>query len=251
MIGIICKKQQRQAIHLKLGILCAGDRELAPFLPYIAHGITSQKAMLTIHEGDIHGVSAAALFSGVCKVNAAVAAQILIDHYHVDLIINTGTCGAMDASLDLFDTVISTESVYHDVAENILTGFHPWMESVFFPSDRHLLSLAQIAAERTGIEHRIIFGRTATGEAFITDEGRAEINAQFHPLSVDMETAAVAHVCHVNRIPFLSIRTVTDTPARRGSGDFERNCEKASAIAKNITLTLIDEIRRAGGNFNQ
>ena len=227
---------------MTIGILCAGDRELEPFLPHIEGEKISAKAMLTVHEGTIHGVPVAALFSGVCKVNAAIAAQILIDHYHVSLIINAGTCGAMDTSLDLFDTVISTESVYHDVAANILTGFHPWMESAFFPSDHRLLSLTHIAAERTQTGHRIIFGRSVTGEAFITDEGRDEINAQFHPLSVDMESAAVAHVCHVNRLPFLSIRTVTDTPARRGSGEFERNCEKASAIAKDITLNLIDEL---------
>ena len=227
---------------MTIGILCAGDRELAPFLPHIENKRTSAKAMLTVHEGEIHGLHVAALFSGVCKVNAAIAAQILIDHYHADLIINAGTCGAMDPALDLFDAVIAAESVYHDVAEHILTGFHPWMDSAFFPSDPSLLMLAEAAVKRMQDIGRICFGRTVTGEAFITDEGRNEINQRFHPLSVDMETAAVAHVCYVNRIPFLAVRTVTDTPARRGSEEFEKNCEKASAIAKDITLALIDEL---------
>lgn len=227
---------------MTIGILCAGDRELAPFLPHIENKRTSAKAMLTVHEGTIRGMPVAALFSGVCKVNAAVAAQILIDLYHVDLIVNAGTCGAMDPALDLFDTVISTESVYHDVAEHILTGFHPWMESVFFPSDPSLLMLTEAACKRIQGIGKIRFGRTVTGEAFITDEGRNEINQRFHPLSVDMETAAVAHVCYVNRLPFLAVRTVTDTPERRGVGEFEKNCGKASAIAKDITLALIDEL---------
>ena len=227
---------------MKLGILCAGDRELAPFLPHIENEQLTKKAMLTVHEGAIRGMNVAALFSGVCKVNAAIAAQTLIDHYHVDWIINAGTCGAMNPSLDLFDTVISTESVYHDVAENILTGFHPWMESPFFPSDPQLLSLAESLPPDMAAPFRIVFGRTVTGEAFIEDEGREAINERFQPLSVDMETAAVAHVCYVSRIPFLSIRTVTDTPARRGSGEFEKNCAKASHIAKEITLALIQKL---------
>lgn len=233
---------------MKLGILCAGDRELAPFLPHIENEIISEKAMLTFHEGTLCGMPAVLIFSGVCKVNAAIAAQILIDRFHADLIINAGTCGGMDPTLDLFDTVISAESAYHDVSENILTGFHPWTESVWFQSDAHLLSLAQSAASQLEAEHKIAFGRMVTGEAFITDDGRDQINEAFHPLSVDMETAAIAHVCHVNQIPFLSIRCITDTPAHRGSGEFERNCEKASAIAKDITLALIREIRASEGD---
>lgn len=187
---------------MKLGILCAGDRELAPFLPHIENDIISEKTMLTVHEGSIHGISIAALFSGVCKVNAAVAAQVLIDHFHVDLIVNAGTCGGMDPSLGLFDTVISTESAYHDVAPGILTDFHPWMESVFFPSDAELITLAHCAVQRMKHEYRIIFGRTVTGEAFIEDNGRDEINEAFHPLSVDMETAAIACVpCKPRSLP--------------------------------------------------
>lgn len=36
------------------------------------------KAMLKFYGGKIHGIAVLALFSGVCKVNAAIAAQILL-----------------------------------------------------------------------------------------------------------------------------------------------------------------------------
>lgn len=102
----------------KIGILCAGDDELAPFLPLIENRTETRKAMLTIYEGEISGVPAAVLFSGVCKVNAAVAAQILIDSYGAQAIINAGTAGALEESLAPFDTAVGTETAYHDVAEN-------------------------------------------------------------------------------------------------------------------------------------
>ncbi|MFR2156708.1 MAG: hypothetical protein ACLS43_06090 [Evtepia gabavorous] len=55
-------------------------------------------------------------------------------------------------------------------------------------------------------------------ETFLADEGgREAIRAAWHPLSVDMETAAVAHVCYVNQVPFLAVRTLTDT-ADQGRG---------------------------------
>ena len=67
----------------KIGILCAGDDELAPFLPLLDRRSVRRQAMLTIHEGWISSVPAAALYSGVCKVNAAIAAQVLIDSCRV------------------------------------------------------------------------------------------------------------------------------------------------------------------------
>ena len=119
----------------KIGILCAGDDELAPFLPLLDRRSVRRQAMLTIHEGWISSVPAAALYSGVCKVNAAIAAQVLIDSCRVEAIINAGTAGGIDPSISIFDTVISTETAYHDVAEDILTEFHPWMDSIWFPGD--------------------------------------------------------------------------------------------------------------------
>lgn len=227
---------------MKIGIICGGDREIAPFLSSIENSKVTEKAMLKIYEGTLGGMQVAALFSGVCKVNAAIAAQILIDCYQVDAIINAGTAGGMNPSLQIFDTVISTEVAYHDVAPHILTGFHPWLKSIFFSADQKLLCLTKKISEKIKTDGKILFGRMVTGEAFITDEGREEINRQYAPMTVDMESASIAHVCHVNKIPFLSIRTVTDTASHSGIEHFEENCTKAAQIAKDITTALLNEI---------
>ncbi|MBQ8150332.1 MAG: 5'-methylthioadenosine/S-adenosylhomocysteine nucleosidase [Clostridia bacterium] len=224
---------------MRIGIICAGDREVAPFLPLIEDDHITEKAMLTFHEGAIRGVPAVCLYSGVCKVNAAIATQILIDTFHVDAVINAGTAGGMDERLQIFDTVICTEAAYHDVAPDLLTEFHPWLENQFFQADPELLQLARTAATEAAAAGHVYFGRMVTGEAFITDEGRQRINEGYAPLSVDMETAAIAHVCYVNRIPFLAIRTITDTPSHSGAAHFEENCLRASAIARDITAALL------------
>ena len=128
---------------MKVGIVCAGDEEFAPFMPSIKDCKITEKAMLKFYEGKIHGVDVVALFSGVCKVNAAIASQLLIDVFGVNIIINSGTAGGMNPSLEIFDTVISTEVCYHDVAQDILTEFHPWMKSVFFQADPQLIELSK------------------------------------------------------------------------------------------------------------
>ena len=226
---------------MKIGILCAGDDELAPFLPQIKEMKITEKAMLRFYEGKLAGTDVVTLYSGVCKVNAAIATQILIDTFGVSAVINAGTAGAIDEKLNLFDTVVATDCCYHDVAEDILTDFHPWMKSVFFESAPYLLEKAKLAVKKTGLSN-VFFGRMVTGEAFITDEGREQITRKFAPLSVDMETAAVAHVCYVNNIPFLSVRSITDTAAHSGIDSFEENSAKASEIAAELTVEVIKEL---------
>lgn len=224
---------------MKIGILCAGDREAAPFFPWIEHCHIREKAMLKIHEGLIENTEVAVLFSGVCKVNAAIAAQVLIDTFGCDAIINCGTAGAMDERLKVFDTVISTEAAYHDVAEGALTRFHPWLESACFKADEALVHLA--AKSAGGIHHpgSIYLGRMMTGEQFIEKDACDQINRRYAPLCVDMETASVAHVCYVNRIPFVAVRTMTDVPRDGDEAAFEANCDRASQLSAEIVWQML------------
>lgn len=227
---------------MKIGILCASDQELAPFLSEIEDCKVVERAMLKFYEGQIQGIKVVSLFSGVCKVNAAIASQILIDFFRVNAIINSGTAGGMDPNLQVLDTVIGTEVCYHDVAQDILTEFHPWLLSVFFDADAELINLSKMAVRELERKDRVFWGRIVTGESFITDQGRKSINDAFAPLAVDMETASVAHVCYVNKIPFLSIRCITDTAEHSGLENFEENCAKSSAIAKDITVALLKKL---------
>ena len=95
-------------------------------------------------------------------------------------------------------------------------------------------------------EHPVRFGRMVTGEAFITDDGRQEINARL----------CAAHRGYgVERGPRMSAtRTASRSsrsarsptrPDHSGAGNFELNCERASAIAKDFTLALLREIQNA------
>ena len=81
----------------KIGILCPSDSEAAPFLADMEGVTETRKAMLRFYEGTFHGVDVVTLFSGVCKVNAALATQILIDSYQAGAVLNVGTAGALAA----------------------------------------------------------------------------------------------------------------------------------------------------------
>lgn len=208
-------------------------------MPCIAPRTESEKSMLKVYEGRMDDTPVAALYSGVGKVNAAIGAQILIDTYGVTHIINAGVAGGMAQNVYLLDTVVAEQCAHHDMAQDILTEFHPWMPSIYFSSDGALLCAAHAAAQVSAPDTTVHFGTIVTGEAFIADNDRARINGAFAPLAVDMETAAVAQVCRANSIPFLSVRTITDDAAHTGAGFFEKNCTRASALAKDFVVALL------------
>jgi len=227
-----------------IGIVCAVEREAAPFLPLIEDLKMSEKSMLRFFQGKIKGAEVVLVTCGVCKVNAAIAAQILVDTYKVDVIINAGTAGAMDENLNILDAVIATEVTYHDVSNDILTKNHPKMDDVFFKTDEKMITAFRIVAGTIKTPGKLVFGRMVTGESFIDQDGRDTINERFAPMSVDMETAAIAHVCYVNQVPFAAVRCITDTAKQSGIKVFEDNVAAAADVARDVTVSLLDEFTR-------
>ena len=222
---------------MRIGILCAGDDELAPFLNELEHADKKEFAMLTFYLGRAGGADAVALYSGAGKVNAAIAAQLLISAFGCGAVINAGTAGGIADGVELFDTVVATQTAYHDADEDILTQFHPYLPSIWMDGDACLLSCAREAAEL--IPQRVLFGRIVSGDRFIEEDGREALKRRYSPLCADMESAAAAHVCHAFGVPFLSIRTITDTADSDGKVNFEKNCKAASAIAAVLTISTI------------
>lgn len=229
---------------MKIGILCAGDGEAAPVLARMTDIRPSDRIKLRFYEGKLDGCDVVTLFSGVCKVNAAIATQVLIDGYGCEAVINCGTCGGIDEGVDIFHTVIATKSFYYDVNEDNFTDFHPWLSEPAFPSDSGLIEAAR-DAEKSRKVANLHFGLVVSGERFIVQNERQTIVDKFHPLAVDMETAAAAHTCYVNNIPFLAVRTVTDTGKRAGLSEFEANCDRASDIAAEVTRMVISRYENA------
>ena len=95
--------------------------EIQPLIDKIEEAQRIRHARLEFSVGEFEGTPIVAVFSGVCKVNAAIAAQILIDKFDVTHIILTGVAGGLDQRLEIGDIVIGDEIAYHDVAREILT----------------------------------------------------------------------------------------------------------------------------------
>lgn len=147
--------------------LCSRKR-IATIFGCFRKKVTSRNARITFYEGTIENIKVITLFCGVCKVNAAIATQILVDKYNVDIIIISGTAGGLDNRLEIGDTVISTEIAYYDVADGILTEYHPWMPDIYFRSDKNLISLCENMITICKLPQSVYFGRIVTEKHLLT-----------------------------------------------------------------------------------
>jgi len=200
--------------------------------------------MLRIHEGRLNGFEVAAVYCGVCKVNAAAAAQIMIDCYGADTVISAGASGGMAEDLQLFDTVVAAEACYHDVHERILTDYHPFMKTQFFPASSELVSAAKAAAKTplpnadsgyfSGVPQQV-------KRSLPTRDARILIPA-LHRLRLIWNPLRITHVCCLNGVRFIAVRCITDTAKHSGVGTFEENCSRASEIAKDFVCAMLNEL---------
>lgn len=232
---------------MRIGVIGPAEKEIMPFIQNMQVEQTARHAKLDFYIGKYEKTDVVAAFSGVCKVNAAIATQIMIDRFDVSHIILVGVAGALSNSLAIGDVVIGAEVAHHDVAAKILTAYHPWMEDIYFKSDAALIQTALGTFEIAASKFKCHIGRIITGEAFITVNERQQLVEAFEPLCVDMESASVAQVCHANKIPFIVIRSVSDFANEAGSESFRKNMEDAALNA----ISVVEELIRAGGKKDE
>ena len=71
--------------------------------------------------------------------------------------------------------------------------------------------------------NKVIKGIIATGDVFVAGKDkRKALYEEFKAECVEMEGAAVAQVCHLDNIPFIIIRSISDTVNGNDKIDFEK-----------------------------
>lgn len=199
---------------MKIGIIVAMDRELQLLLPLLDEKkeVVAQSGVRMV-SGTMEGHDIVVLKSGIGKVNAAVGASALIDFALPGLIINTGVAGGAGAT-NVLDVVVGAETAYHDVwcGPGTVPGQVQGLPARF-AADARVTALDAVQ-DNPGIKCGLI----ASGDSFVDSPAGLERIRGLYPdvLAVDMESAPIAHVCHLRGVPFVSIRVVSDTP---GSGN--------------------------------
>lgn len=191
-----------------IGVIVAMSSELRMLLAEMDGHQETAINDTCFHCGDIGGQPVVAMQCGIGKVNAAVGALTMIERFSPAVIINTGIAGGTGAGASILDVVIGREVAYHDVwcGPGNEPGQVQGLPSRFTgATDRFAID-----ASTPGIKHGLI----ASGDRFVsTPEDLAAVLAvQPDAVAVDMESGAIAQVCHMKGTPFLAIRVISDTP---------------------------------------
>ena len=227
----------------KIGIIGAMEIEVLSLKKAMTVSRTLTKANMEFNEGKLGETDVVVVKSGICKVNAALCVQILIDDFKVTHIINTGAAGSLDAKIDIGDFVVSTDVVYHDVDATIFgykKGEIPQTGRLEFPADKWMIEKIKKAAGDANLTGKLWEGRVCSGDQFISDSAVKDgIKAEFDGLCCEMEGAGIAHASFLNNIPFVILRAISDKADGSEIMDYPEFEKKAAADCAALTESFI------------
>jgi len=176
----------------------------------------------------INGYQAVVAISGIGKVNAGLTTQLLIDEFKVDAIINFGTCGGMNDSVEILKYYAIDECCQFDFdlrqLDPVPLGYIQDYDRVFFP------------AITTGIDLPV--SKVASADRFTND--LCDINA-INELGCslrDMECGAIGQVCLSNNKPLFAIKGVTDVfGSQTAQEQFYKNL---TTVCKGFAEIIVD-----------
>lgn len=230
----------------KIGIIGAMELEVETLKAHLTDLTITTKANMEFNEGKLGDVSVVVVRSGIGKVNAALCVQILVDHFSVTHIMNTGVAGSLKAELNIGDIVISTDAVYHDVDVQIFgyqLGEVPQLGTREFLADPTLIEKAKSSCQLVNPDVSVVTGRVVSGDQFISSkEVKERIIKNFDGYCTEMEGAAIAQASYLNHIPFVIIRAISDKADDSAEMDyptFERQAaEHCARLVENLVTTF-------------
>ena len=203
----------------KIGIICAMEEELAPFV-----ALRDERLLL--------------IKSGVGKVNAAIATLEAIQR-GAEQVLVVGVAGAVNPALKTGDVVIAKCAIQYDVDATAL-GYKlseiPFALRSRWNADPRLVEGLLESAHVLDI--RTYGGCILTADRFVANaEEVVRLRRDFNGACLDMETAAVAQTCD-GKIPWAALRVITDGADERGPQDFAQFLTSSARTATRIVERL-------------
>jgi adenosylhomocysteine nucleosidase len=214
-------------------------------------------------EGTLNGRHVVLAKTGIGKVNAAITSTLVIEHFSPSEVIFTGIAGGVNPALSPGDLVIGSKVAYHDygtiTADSLIrqptkkhdnTGSNP----IYFQSSATLVKLAETVSKQVTLQRigsatnhvpQIVTGVIVTGDVFVssakaTQEFRTKMNAE----ATEMEGAAVAQTCYQQQVPFLLIRSLSDSANGSAHNDVAAFYKVAAYNSATLVMAIVAKINR-------
>lgn len=226
-----------------IGIIVAMNEEIDAIKEYMENIKTEVKYENEFFIGDIGKSKCILTVCGVGKVNAARTTQILIDCYNPEFIINIGVAGGISSRVNIGDIVVGEKLVQYDFD---LTAFGREKGEIsdkvgkFICSDSELVNKTEDIFNSKKVGYNAVKGTIASGDRFVTEIDLSKnINSEFGADCVEMEGASIAQVCFLDQVPFIVIRSISDSPNEKNEIDHEDFLQMASKNVAEFVCKLL------------
>ena len=229
------------------GLIGATEGEVKNLVAALTDAKTETYFGMTFYAGTLAGEPVVITRAGVGKVNAALAAGVMILRYRPDRLLNTGVAGALAAGLVQGDVVIATSLVEYDMDTTPLGEPRGLLsiggrELVELPTDAEMVAALSRAAGAEG--HAARLGMVATGDKFVAGaDAKAAILRDFPALACEMEGAAIAHAAYAAGVPVAVLRVISDSADGSAKLDYPTFAGVAAEKCQRIVCAYLASLR--------
>jgi adenosylhomocysteine nucleosidase len=205
--------------------------------------------------GKIHGKEVVITRSGIGKVNAAIITTLMIEHFQPSHILFSGIAGGLNPAMHPGDVIVAEKIAYHDYGRKWPDSFETWAtrnpsdfkyNPMYFECDSLLFSIAKnisgnIKLQPVGKNNPAIHtGIILTGDMFLSDGKYGQkLRKKTTADAVEMEGAAVAQTAWQQKVPFLIIRSLSDSANDDAALDFTTYGKIAAENSAALILGLL------------
>lgn len=219
-----------------LGIIGAMDIEVEALKKRIINPVSTKIAGCIFVCGYIDGVMVCVVQCSPGKVNAAMCAQIMIDKFDTEKIINIGVGCSLCDDVVIKNIVIADNVCEYDIDITALgepLGYINGLNAIKIETDKEISDRLARIAVNSG--EKIRRGTIASGDTFIAGSAlKRKLHDHFGAICGEMEGGAIGHVCAANKIPFAVLRSISDGGDENAQIDYPAfkkiAAEKSTAI---------------------
>ncbi|GAA7257741.1 aminodeoxyfutalosine nucleosidase [Helicobacter pylori] len=228
---------------MKIAILGAMREEITPFLKKFPHYTQEEVGGNTFYKIPYNGNELILAYSKIGKVHSALSASTMILKFNCEKLIFSGVAGGLNPKLKVGDLIIASKLCQYDVditAFGHPLGFIP-QSSVYIDSDHSLNQIAKEVAQQKGID--LMEGVIASGDSFIaSSEKKKWLIENYQADAVEMEGASVANVCHLLKIPFCILRSISDSADGGADISFDEFLEHSAQVSADFVEAMLAKI---------
>ena len=228
---------------MRIGIITAMAEETLPIYQklgnLVASNIISGVAIRKIELGN-HTIYLAT--SGIGEIKAALATQLLIDLFDIEVVLNFGFVGSLQNNLDVGEMVLAERVSHYQFDLSAIDGTEPGQydkdEEKYLYLDQNIIK--NVSAK---IKQPLKLVTVASGDKFVANQKDKEyLRNDFQADICEMELAGITIAAKRNDLPVFSCKIVSDKANEESNISFRDVVNKGLTKYEELLPSILEAL---------